>query len=125
MMTMFQESALQSPVPQWWAAPLSLRPSPRPRLFLAQGAPGDVSPRAPGGQWSPGGEGQTALTHLSDGGPGPQHQPVQPGAMHQPQPPVPWPALGPSQGQDVSKERDEGCLVFTGAQLQQYNGGIY
>ena len=89
-MTMFQESALQSPVPQWGAAPQpGQRLSPRPRLLLAQGAPGDVSPRAPGGQWSPGGEGQTALTDLSDGGPGPQHQPVQPGALHQPQPPVP------------------------------------
>ena len=93
-MTMFQESALQSPVPQCGAAPqsgqrLSLRPRPRPLLLLAQGAPGDASPRAPGGQWSPGAEGQTALTDLSDGGQGPQHQPVQPGALHQPQPPVP------------------------------------
>ena len=129
MISMFQESSLQSPVPQCRAAPhpgqrLSLRPSPGPRLLLPQGPPGDVSPRCPGGQWSPGDQGQATITDLSDGGQSSQHQPVQSGALHQPQPPVPWPALGPSQSQDVSIEchdDDDSVYCAPGVPIQWWN----
>ena len=96
---MLQESSLQPPVPECGGRgsaprPGRLRLGARPLVLLPQGAPHHVSSRGrgpPGGQWSPGdgGQGQTALPHLPDGGPGPQHQPVQPGALHQPQPSVP------------------------------------
>ena len=104
--TLFQESSLEPPVPECGGRGSAPRPGrlglgARPLVLLPQGAPRDVRPRPPGGQWSPG-PGQAALAHLADGGPGPQHQPIQPGALHQPQPSVPWPALGPYQGQNVS-----------------------
>lgn len=92
---MLQESSLQPPVPQCGGRGSAPRPGrlglrPRPLVLLPQGAPRDVScPRGPpGGQWSPG-QGEAALPHLADGGPGPEHQSVQPGALHQPQSPVP------------------------------------
>ncbi len=100
MPSLLQESPLFPPVPQCGGRgsaprPGGLRLGPRALVLLPQGAPGDVSPRRPpGGQWSPGdggprAPGQAAQPHLADGGPGPEPQPVQPGALHQPQPPVP------------------------------------
>ena len=81
-LTMLQESPLQPPVPECGGPPARrVWPRPRAPLLLTQGPHGQ--------QWSPGDQGQTALPHLPDGGPGPQHQPVQPGALHQPEPPVP------------------------------------
>ena len=111
--SLLQESPLLPPVSQCGGRgpaprPGSLRLCPRPLVLLPQGSPSDVSLRGPpGGHWSPGdgrprAPGEAAITDITDGGPGTEHQPVQPGALHQPQPPVPWPALGPSQGQDVS-----------------------
>ena len=62
--------------------------------------PGDAG--GAGGECAGADQGAAALADLADGGPGPEHQPVQPGALHQPLAPLPRHALPPCQGQDVS-----------------------
>ena len=72
--------------------------------------PGDAG--AAGGECAGADQGAPALADLADGGPGPEHQPVQPGALHQPLAPLPRHALPPCQGQDVSTPSTQSLFTF-------------